>query len=217
MPVAITALITLAMAALADAEEQRALVPHGLSDKELWRIIARGGNPLMGMSFDRAVREDPRRIDALIRQAYYRSMHRQLPTDPMSARLDEGLYLMGIQAVRNSSGGAAPTLPLISVHEENWYTVLGGTARTWPSFVRRTLLNDWGAISASFKEARQIAHRAELSASSQGLISDAQEWGAFQEVIEDMADGLHEALVTGMAPELPGPVHARLEGRRLLR
>ena len=43
------------------------------------------------------------------------------------ATLDEGLYLASLQAVRAVSDGQAPTVPLVSVHEENWYNILGGT------------------------------------------------------------------------------------------
>ena len=205
-------LMTLAMSALADAADQpRGLVRHGMSDQDLWRLIVTGGNPLQGTSLDQAVREDPRRIDAMIRQAYYRAMHRKMPTDPMSAKLDEGLYLVGMQAVRNASGGAAPTMPLISVHEENWYNVLGGTAHTWPPIVRQILRRDWAAIATGFAQGRQIAHKAEVSASSQGLSQDAQEWVAFQDVLKDMEEALRHVVTTGETPEIPARAHRFIE------
>lgn len=211
MPVSVaaTALVTLVSAWLSDSGQRGgAPATWGLTDTQLWDRIVSGQDPLAGMSIAQAVKLDPRRVDAAIRQAIWQGMSRRMGNDSQSNELNRALYCMGLDAVRAAGDGKVNTMPLVSVHEENWWRMLGGTSATWPSFVRRQMLDDWTSVAGGFERARQVAREAELAAAGQAL-PDAREWVAMQEVLSDMQNGLRVVLETGVVPEIPERVQAR--------
>lgn len=208
------ALFALAGAFLSEMQNSSSNYPHparwGLSDPQLWQKVITGQDPMAGMSMKQAVKLDPRRIDAKIRQCYYIPMHRGIPSDPMSRQYDEALYLMGMNLINNNVGpGAVQTLPLISLHEESWYRILQGTAKTWPPQLRRMLLSRWPEISEGFSCAQDVAAQARAAAVSLNMTREAQEWQAMIGVLGQMRDALHETLQTGAVPQLPEHVEAR--------
>lgn len=208
---ATTAIIALVTAFISESQQSRGGSPAtwGLSDQELWAKVISGQDPLAGMSIKQAVRLDPRRIDAAIRQAYYLAMHEGIPSDPQSRRFDEALYLMGLDLVRRHSGRKIRALPLVSIHEESWYKILAGTARTWPPQLKRYYQDNWDRIAAGFRQGQDIARQAMFAAGEQNLLEDAREWKVMADVLGEMRDGLYLVITTGTLPELPERVQQR--------
>lgn len=198
------------MAAALAADRQRGRQAYqwpatlGLSDAELWGIIAHGGDLLHGMSFEDAVLRDPRRVFGLVQQAIFNGMSSAAGAiggggDPMSDRLNEAMYLMGMDLVRKTYKGETPIAGLSRLLEESWANMLEVTARTWPEFVRQAFASRWPVIQRGFKEARGIVGRARV-VSRRHVPELGPDWATTEEILSDMEVALKGLLMTGLLP-----------------
>lgn len=210
---ATTALIALAGAFLSDMQRSQGgyswPARWGMTDQQIWSMVTTGQNPLGSMSIAQAVKLDPRRIDAAIRQCYYLPMQAVMPRHPRADAMNEALYLLGMDLIRKHSDGKAPTLPLVSIHEESWYKTLAGTVATWPQMARDLILNNWDDVSEGFSRGQAIAREAMYEAGKQGMNAEASEWRAMEGILGEMRDGFHTVLTTGRLPALPDRVQQR--------
>ena len=207
MPTTILALMTLAAAIAADRARGRECYAWpttlGLTDAELWSLIASGEDPLHSMGFEDAVARDPRRIFGLVQQAIFQGMSRAAGAigggDPMSDRLNEAMYLMGMDLVRKTYMGDTPVAGLSRLLEESWANMLEVTARSWPSFVREAFAARWKTISGGFERARDVVERAR-TASRRVASKDGPDWIVVGEILGDMEESLKGLLMTGLLP-----------------
>jgi hypothetical protein len=183
-----------------------------LPDTVLWGLIASQGDVLSGMTFEQAVVEDPRRIDALISQQIGLAFAEVfgVPAGPEAGEL----YLMGIDFARQAHGGELPVRALVSLVEENMDRALFATFPRMPVFARAELRRRLPVFDAALDAGAAIARRAQTIARARGLGEDSQAWRDLADYLEGHKDMIRHALAQG----LPGPVARPMLplGRRML-
>lgn len=180
-----------------------------LPDAQLGRLTFRHGDVLAGMTFERAVKEDPRRIDSLIHQemgdAFEEVFGQGGPLTP--SPMMEQMHLQGLQMARDAGGGELTVAALVSLVEENMNRSLFASVPWMPEDVKAQLRRNMPAIERAVERAAQIADRAARVSSG---TTDNPEWRALAEVLREHPMHLQRALVQA----LPGP--APRPGQRMV-
>ena len=212
LPIVLIAGLGAALVGQARAEESRLTCPRELTDRQLWRLVEGGADVLAGMPFDEAARMDPRRVYAGIQQVIGAAMKQALPDDPMSRRLREALWLRSMLMIRTNFNGGVPLEALVSLQEESWSEAMLAGVSMWPPFARRAVLDQWPMFDRAFALAAGIADRAREALVFQGDNDGAALWRAMSDLIEEMGDGLRDALTGGAPAALGAPPRRRLPG-----
>ena len=183
-----------------------------LPDQQVWLIIANQADPLVGMTFERAAVEDPRRVDAMISQRIGAAFARIFGARPGPEAGE--LYLRGIEFAREVHGGELPVKALVSLVVENMDRALFNTFPRLPSFARAQLRRNLDVFDEALDEAAEIAVRASTVARRKGLDEDSVAWRELAEYLEGHKAMMRQALAQG----LPGPAGRPMLGgaRRML-
>jgi len=202
MPVAITGLLTLAMALASDSSRalQATGGDGGLSDKQLWVLVESGQSPLAGMSFGQAVIQDPRRVDAMIQQEMMTAMRGLVGWSPGEAEMRKRLYLASSELIRQHNEGRKPLVAMVSLQEETWQSALLGAAQMWPPAMHtivRANYDDEVGLGLAFERAVAIAERA---AALTRNTPDNVEWTSMADVFRAMDQGMRDLLFRGRLP-----------------
>jgi hypothetical protein len=183
-----------------------------LPDRQLARRIFGRSDVLGRMSFEEAVNNDPRRVDALISQrvgqAFMEADGRPSPGGDMESML----YTEGMRLARQAGDGDLSVKALVSLTEENMNRALFAQFPRLPGFVKARLRDNIEVFDRGFEEAAQIAERAAQAAND---YEDALEWTSLADFLRDHPQQIRVAL----ADALPGPVGRRMmpTPRRMLR
>jgi len=166
---------------------------HGMSDADLWQRISTGGNVLGEMTFDQAVRTDPRRIDALIQQRVVGEFLDALDAaDTTATTIAQHAYLQGYTELRDQHGQlSAPILAtaLEGVWEDYRKVLqralwpMAGAGRAEAQALQQAIVDNAERIHQAFTEATTIAARAAGAAASD---EDKTAWRSVTETIARM-------------------------------
>jgi hypothetical protein len=164
------ALLSLVGAYLLDREDEKpawpATGPAGLDDTQLWNLIQTNGDVLAGMSFEEALAQDPRRIDALVQQRVTNEFFRALARAP-EGNLEQLLrhaYVLRNDALRQDGRISAEALAISM--EQTWehygkiLDVAWAMRQPEAVRVREAILANGGEIRRAFREAADITRRA---------------------------------------------------------
>jgi hypothetical protein len=163
----------------------------GISDEDLWgRITTADGDVLFGMSFEQAVCQDPRRIDARIQQILLAVLYRPVQdvrgvSDKERERILREFYLSVMRTLR-ARGGDLTAGVLAELYEEalSYYETVLDKIRKSPlrkkelEFVFSSLEPEW---VRGFSEAVEVAKRA------QSVAPGAAEALAWQQIQASLA------------------------------
>lgn len=184
---------------------------HGVSDEQLWDVIITGGNPLMGMTFDQALVDDPRRIDARIDQALFYDLYNALDTlhNGRFAPMMRHAYLTRNAEIRAGFEGTLPVAAMVAAQEVAWAyyddmldQAFGqGHSQRHPASqvaqaaerVRASLIDNRPALFRSFRAASDIAGRAAREAPA----GDQQAWGRLSQLVADMWASIESRVLQG--------------------
>ena len=173
-----------------------------LPDERLADILFdRDGDVLGGMTFERAVKQDPRRVDAKISQRIGEAFEQVFGPhqgDPFM----KGLYLQGLQFARQTHEGRVPVKAMVSLVEENLNRALYNTFPRMPHDARIILRRSQPIFDAAFADAARMAAQASRAAAG---TEDGPEWRALAEILAEHPQHMRRAL----AEALPGPVGPR--------
>lgn len=181
-----------------------------MPDRQVARRIFSLENPLGRMTFEEAVNEDPRRIDALISQRVGQTFMEADGRAATGGAMESALYLEGLRIARQFNDGNLPVKALVSLTEENMERALFTQFPRLPSFIKDHLRRQMHVFERGFNEAADIAMRA--SRVSQDP-EDARDWRSLEEFLREHPDQIRRAL----SDALPGPVPGRqraLPGQR---
>jgi len=192
------------------ALQRRRQAEMQMPDRQVARRIFSLENPLGRMTFEEAVNEDPRRIDALISQRVGQTFMEADGRAATGGAMESALYLEGLRIARQFNDGSLPVKALVSLAEENMERALFTQFPRLPSFIKDHLRRQMHVFERGFNEAADIAMRA--SRVSQNP-EDARDWRSLEEFLREHPDQIRRAL----SDALPGPVPGRqraLPGQR---
>jgi len=187
-----------------------------LPDAQLGRMTFRHGDVLAGMTFEQAVKADPRRIDSLIHQEMGNAFEEifgeggPLTPGPMMERM----HLQGLEMAREAGGGELTVAALVSLVEENMNRSLYASVPWMPEGVKAQLRRNMPTIERAVERAAQIADRAARVSSG---TSDNPEWRALAEILRDHPNHLNRALVQALPGPAPRPGQRMVGGPGALR
>ena len=194
-PISLPFILSLVTSYLVDGADKPAYPPvagleQGLTDGDLWARIASDSDTLAGMTFEEAVRTDPRRIDARVQQAvlivFYTAIN-LLGRTQRYAELLEHTYLLQMTHLRSNGPITAPGLA--EAMEQNWghYSEIMAVAFSMKNEqavkLQQALVKHQGAIFRGFREATEVLERAQSMAIGD---ADQQAWMQMAALIRDM-------------------------------
>jgi hypothetical protein len=177
------------------------------NDSELWDLVEAGEDPLAGLSFEEAVRLDPRRVDATIQQPVGLAMKEVLGDSPQDQELRKMIYLRAMQMARQATGRLDARV-LTDLQDGSWMGALLTARQFWPPGVREAIRQNWVRFEEAFDEAYSLAERAAGVARRNGDSEGNLAWRDYASVMTAQKDGLYRVTT----PMLQG----RRQGRRQL-
>jgi hypothetical protein len=217
-PTIVIALVTLAAAAAASVKGDKPtpVGPHefGLNDLDLWNLVYTGRNPLVGVSFEQAVLQDPRRIFGLIEQQLFEGISGIVRQPPEVVRMQLALQLEKFDWLRQRHDGQLPLSALVTFEDAYAPIAMEMSVREMPDEARAAMRAGVGRIANAFDGSKLIADRAAWIARRSGASSDAMLWEELSESIDAME---HRLLSEFSGPtRLSGPQEGLLlPGTRL--
>jgi len=173
-----------------------------LPDERLADILFdRDGDVLGGMTFERAVKQDPRRVDAKISQRIGEAFEQVFGPHQGDPAM-KSLYLQGLDLARQTHEGQVPVKALVSLVEENLNRALYTTFPRMPHDARTVLRRSQPIFDAAFADAARMAAQASRAAAG---TEDGPEWRALAEILAEHPQHMRRAL----GEVLPGPVGPR--------
>ena len=187
-------LLSLVASYLVDGADKPALPDRaetlGLSDEDLWDRIVSDSDTLAGMSFEEAVRSDPRRIDARVQQAVLNTFFAAinvLGRTQNYGELMQHAYLVRMAGFREN--GSITASELANALKEDWsyYSEILSVAFAMKSVqatqLQQALFDHRDAIFRGFREAHEVL---ETAGNMSTIDSDRQAWLQMDGVIRDM-------------------------------
>lgn len=167
----------------------------GLTDRDLWRLVVTGVDPLAGMRLQEAVRQDPRRVEAMMQQRLLLGLGLR-PGDPACMLAGQAWGLRN-RALREADGRITATA-LADTNELHWQDYqrlleVLDQMKEKADEVRGILVTQGPALARCLREAEQIGRWAAAAAASE---EDRAGW-------ERMA-ALFGRMGQEMRPLLPG-------------
>jgi hypothetical protein len=163
---------------------------HGLTDEQLWERITTDSDTLAGMSFESAVRTDPRRVDARLQQAVLNTFFAAVNVLGRAHNYGEMMahaYLLRMAAMRKDGPVTAPKLAQAMREDWDYYSEILAVAFSMQADqaqkLVQALVDNRPGIYRGFREAVEVSERAEMDAATR---EDRQAWEEMTAVLRDM-------------------------------
>jgi hypothetical protein len=171
-----------------------------LPDYTLWALIKGDGDVLAGVTFEDAVLEDPRRVDALVWQAIdagYREAGMEFPEEPGTNIYEQGMNVLRARDGAVTARGIAD-LTLDNLDRTVFFHHM-------PSYMRQALRRNIHFVDQGIDNAVAVVKRAAAVARRNHRGADNVAWNEMAEALTEHKGTIRAAL----AEHLPGPVGQR--------
>ena len=200
-------------------------------DAAIWNAIEEGSDPLLGLSFEDAVAQAPVRVEALVHQRIHQAFHEILRAPQGMRGTEAGFYQRETYLLRNSAlrttNGRITAEGLADSLERNWEdyscilqwtTLQAAQGNPMAAAYVNHLGQHMDTLQRAFREAAEVARRAERVSEQHGQGRDAGGWARVATVILTMGQFVFDQLQlpVGRAPagRLPGAPPRPLAGGR---